>query len=309
MRVKRICSKRQDFIKNAHSLCVYFLHRKYPPKLIIDALIKTSTKSRSELIKITRERMEDSEKLSQTKSRDLFLVTMFNPEYNGLKDIVAENWDLLKRSAATKVLAETRVTFGYRRPPNLKDILVRAKVPRIEATNTKTLCSKFCNRCSNKKCIFCPILETSGRIKSTFTGREYESKKNVTCRSSNLIYCITCLVCNKQYVGQTGDSIRKRFGAHFGSINRKNLKEDVGRHFNLQKHHGVKDLQITVLDFIHAHPKSDYALTLRLQIEFNWIQRLRTMLPLGLNTKDRTPKEEACRKWKHYRETGKTKST
>ena len=108
---------------------------------------------------------------------------------------------------------------------------------------------------------------------------------------------------------QTGDSIHKRFGAHFGSINRRNLKEDIGRHFNLENHHRVKDIKITVLDFIHAHPKSKFALTLRLRIEFNWIQRLRTMLPLGLNTKDRTPKEEACRSWKHYRETGKSLST
>ena len=88
-----------------------------------------------------------------------------------------------------------------------------------------------------------------------------------------------------------------------GSIGRKNLKEDIGRHFNLPEHNGIRDMRIHILDFIHAHPKSAHGLTLRLQIEFNWIQRLRTMLPMGLNTKDRTPLETGCRSWKNYRKT------
>ena len=53
LRLKRICSKRQDSMKNAHSLCVYFLHRGYPVKLILDALLKSSLKSREDLIKIS----------------------------------------------------------------------------------------------------------------------------------------------------------------------------------------------------------------------------------------------------------------
>ena len=157
------------------------------------------------------------------------------------------------------------------------------------------------NKCKNRKCQFCPLLNRTGRIVSTHTGREYQCKKDVTCQSNNLIYCISCTKCSKQYVGQTGDTLHKRFGAHAGSIGRRNLKEDIGRHFNLPEHEGLKDMEIHILDFIHAHPKSSEGLTLRLQIEFNWIQRLRTMLPLGLNTKDRTPLSLNCRNWKYYR--------
>ena len=64
-------------------------------------------------------------------------------------------------------------------------------------------------------------------------------------------------------------------------------------------------MEIHILDFIFSHPKADHSVTLRLQIEFNWIHRLRTMLPSGLNTKDKTPPERFCRKWDHYREKGK----
>ncbi len=126
-------------------------------------------------------------------------------------------------------------------------------------------------------------------------------QKKVTCKSNNLIYCITCCICDKQYVGQTGDTLHKHFGAHTNSINRKNLKEDMGHHFNLPGHHEVNDMKIHILDFIYTAPKSSLGLTLRLQIEFNWIHRLCTILPLGLNTKDRTPLETGCCTWRHYR--------
>ena len=82
---------------------------------------------------------------------------------------------------------------------------------------------------------------------STKTGREYECKKNVTCKSNNLIYCITCKTCKKHYVGQTGDRIHKRLSGHIGSIRRKQLSEDAGRHYNLPVHHGIQDIEISVL--------------------------------------------------------------
>ena len=103
LRLKPICSKRQDSMQNAHSLCVYFLHHKYPFKLILDALLKSSLKSRDDLIKISRKRMNDQ--LTVVKNEDsLFLTIICNPEYKGFEKMVLENWDLLKRSQATKEL-------------------------------------------------------------------------------------------------------------------------------------------------------------------------------------------------------------
>ncbi len=79
------------------------------------------------------------------------------------------------------------------------------------------------------------------------------------------------------------------------------MTQDMGRHFNLLGHNGIKDMEIAVLDFIHLAAKTTAGLTIRLQIEFNWIHRLRSMLPFGMNTKDKTPLETGCRNWKYYR--------
>ena len=245
--------------------------------------------------------LQYNEKSNTDDCQDIHFITTYSPGFNAPKDIVKKNWDILKRSMATKSLGETRVIFGTKRPENLKDILVSARLPKPERAPRKYPNCLGLNKCSKIKCDFCPLISKTGRIMSTVTGREYECKKNVTCRSSNLIYCITCKSCRKQYVGQTGDSIQKRFFGHKGSINRKTLTEDIGRHFNLPGHQGLRDMEISVLDFIFAPAKTSHGLTLRLQIEFNWIQRLRSMLPLGINTKDRTPLETNCRNWRHYR--------
>ena len=265
------------------------MKRGYPVDTLLDAIKQVSHKTRETLLEIEWKKWGEPELTWDEHSQDLFLITTYTPEYMGLKTIVRENWDLLKWSSTTKNLAESRVIVGYRWRPNLKDILVRAKVPKLVSKPMNRPHCSYANKCSNKKCQFCPLLDKSGRILSSFTKREYECKKNITCKSSNLIYCITCKRCSQQYVGQTGNTLHKRFGAHAGFINQQNLKEDIGRHFNIEDHHWLSDMIIHILDFIHAPPKSQHGLTLWLQIEFNWIQRLRTMLPMGLNTNDRTP--------------------
>ncbi len=140
----------------------------------------------------------------ESSEQNLFLITTFDPESDILGKMVRENWYLLKRSAATKILAETRLITCYRRPPNLKDLLVRAGVPQMIESQRLHPCSEYSNRCSNKKCKFCPLLNKTRRITSTYTGREYEAKRNVTCKSSNLIYCITCKRCKNNIWDKRG---------------------------------------------------------------------------------------------------------
>ena len=79
------------------------------------------------------------------------------------------------------------------------------------------------------------------------------------------------------------------FGSYFASINRNDGKNDVCEHFNQPDHSGVKDIKLHIVDFFSATPESERAAVLRDQIEFHWIQRLRTQLPHGLNNMDKSP--------------------
>ena len=101
-----------------------------------------------------------------------------------------------------------------------------------------------------------------------------------------MIYCLTCKICKKQYVGQTKRKLIRRLYEHFRNIKNKKKDDPVGRHWMSTDLTGPEDEEVHILDFIHAHPESATAQRLRDTIEKNWIHRLHTCLPLGLNTMD-----------------------
>ena len=149
------------------------------------------------------------------------------------------------------------------------------------------------NKCKAKKaCTYCPLLDRSGTITCHATGKKYCTKINITCRSSNLVYCITCRTCGKQYVGQTKRSILDRFQDHCSNIRtyqkrrkeeptlfRQQDKKAVGSHFSEPDHNGIEDLIISVLAFITIPPQSDASLKYRLKVEKDWIHRMRCPAP------------------------------
>ena len=45
-----------------------------------------------------------------------------------------------------------------------------------------------------------------------------------TCTSANVIYCITCTLCNKLYIGETGRRLGDRFREHLRDVE-KNDKD------------------------------------------------------------------------------------
>ena len=237
---------------------------------------------------------------------------------------------------------------GYRRPKNLRDLLVRAKVPHQtgdeiamtphtrpsgtapepEPSTSNTLTSKTKQKsimdflvpgvqptpgtarnqtisssgrlgtdpskrgmkfCNTTNCRYCPLLNRTGFIHSHTTGIRHSCMTNISCRSSNLIYAISCKICGIQYVGQTSVRIKDRFVHHFRDIEMSNQEKSVGRHFSGPDHHGFKDLHISALEFIKAPPKSPRAIQIRNRVEKNWTYQLRSLAPQGLNME--SPKE------------------
>ena len=172
------------------------------------------------------------------------------------------------------------------------------KIPSTSTSFTKIDSNK--NLCRNFNCKTCPFLDTSEKITSLVTKQSYPSKINITCHSSNLIYCIYCKVCGQQYVGQTKREISQRLQEHLLNIKhlcglkhnpnyklpRTFVPHSVGLHFSSKEHSGQRDLKIKVLDFINLHPLSQKAKNLRLKIEKKWIHTLRTPAPQGMNMMD-----------------------
>ena len=141
----------------------------------------------------------------------------------------------------------------------------------------------FCNKST---CRYCKLLNKSGTISCQITNEKFTTMMNISCRSSNVIYCISCKICGKQYVGQTLRRIRDRIYEHLRDIELSNHEKMVGKHFSSRDHTGEKDLEVHILEFIKKPPKSPQAGIIRDRREKRWIHLLRSIAPTGLNLED-----------------------
>ena len=132
---------------------------------------------------------------------------------------------------------------------------------------------------SPQSCRYCTRINITGHIRSHSTGCRHKIKKQVNCKSNNLIYCLQCHVCQKQYIGQTKRTIMERFSAHFYNIIKCKTNDNIGEHFNTYPHQGEPLFSISVLEFIHSPPNSEDTTNFRLKRESHWIHLLRTTSP------------------------------
>jgi peptide-methionine (R)-S-oxide reductase len=280
LRIRRICSKLEDFDKNAIMLGKHFLRRKYPEDLITDAIIKARRKNRQDIL-------QPRASNPQNRTDQTFLVSTFNPICDPLRDIMEETWPILGRTNTTENIFSNKPTFGYRRTKNLRDLLVKAKIPIAPKSKTFLDTRKSERKCKSKSCRYCPRLNHEGNITNPHSGKVFPSKMNITCNSNNLIYCIRCTVCHKLYVGQTKNTIKERFKSHFYGINNPhNQDTTVSRHFSRSDHDGINSTTIYVLEFISQPQNSPSGQRTRDEKELFWIHRLSAIAPLGLNSAD-----------------------
>ena len=146
LRIRQICSNLNDFEHSAN-LTRWFSHRGYPIQCLKQAYLRAKSQDRLSLIQTRITQASDS---SQTDN--LFAITTYSPGFFEFKSTIKANWDFLSRSKTTRSLHRMPTIFGLRRPPNLRDILVTAKVPQdhqIQKPKWPTpKCDKF-------DCVYC----------------------------------------------------------------------------------------------------------------------------------------------------------
>ena len=153
---------------------------------------------------------------------------------------------------------DTKIVRGFRRAKNLRDHLVRARISplRIDTPNTDiNPSSQTRNTCTTRDCIYCRALDTSGQITFFAQNRHYMTRRNICCRSSNVIYCIRCQACGNDYVGQTKRRLVERMREHYRNVRQNCTTHIIGRHYNSAGHVGIPDMRVFILEFHHSFPR------------------------------------------------------
>ena len=158
---------------------------------------------------------------------------------------------------------------AFRRPRNLKDIIIRTRLDNPLPIGGFTTCT-------DKRCLMCKFSGPTDTFSSPITGNSYKILGTTSCRTNNCIYLISCKQCQKQYVGETGD-LRRRINNHRSTIKTKRITEPVAEHFNLDGHKW-EDMTVIVIDHNPRWSDSD-----RKNKEKFWMHRLKSFHPNGMN--------------------------
>ena len=136
---------------------------------------------------------------------------------------------------------------AFKRQRNLRDILIRAKIPKTEKRN-QDRSIKGMKKCHKIYCNACPYIKERKNFKID-THKKWNINKQVDCNAHNIVYMIECEKdkCKDKYIGETKRTLRSRLADHRGYVNNKHTDKATGAHFNLPGH-SVANMKISVIE-------------------------------------------------------------
>lgn len=195
-----------------------------------------------------------------TKRKNIIpFVSTFSDYSLKLNRRIKENFN--KFIASGTILKDYELISAYRRNKNLKDLLIKSKLPQEHTNDPK---STPMREFKPKRYIANP------KSKSIF-----EIWPPLNENIFNCVYLIFCTVCNLQYVGETKNDLRTRMCQHRYNVkNKKETHTIVVQHFI--KHDGA--LRVMGLQY-----NPFWTNNTRKQVEREWIEKLNSKYPWGLN--------------------------
>ena len=144
-------------------------------------------------------------------------------------------------------------------------------------------------KCNVKKCKTCEYFVTSNVYNSNHSKKVYNvinhTGENLSCKSSNVVYLLSCSYCNLQYVGETSQPLHLRINQHRTS---KVGCEKFIEHFKTTcpKKFSVQIIvKLEGTGFYDHGQMDEEQLRKRINMEDSAIKSLRTIYPYGLNVR------------------------
>ena len=218
LRLRRLCSSNSDFNNKCEEMCQFFKKRGYPDSAI------TTGKHRAQ--EIDRNTALQSPQNKET-NRIPFTLT-YHPQNLAVKNVILKNFKILRNDPETQHIFSLPPLISFKRDKNIGTFLVRSA---FKSDNQPGTFKRTRTRCKT-----CPFI--SNMVKISGHNRSAKITDHFTCISANVIYCITCTLCKKIYIGETGRRLADRFREHLRDVekNDTDASKPVARHFNLPNH-------------------------------------------------------------------------
>lgn len=254
----RNCTFRKDAEYSINMLFQCFLQRGYPRKLL--------TQQKTKALGFLQQDLLQGPEQESSDSQQIIYITTYYPHGPRIKNILEQHKPGLLEHPHTKHMNNYLV--AYKRPPNLRDILVHSNMMKSLEPGTY--------RCG--ACKMCTYIN-SGKHFQDRNGKTFNTIGHHTCQSTYVIYLIGCKQCPRmQYVGQTSNALKTRIYQHTRDIKAK-AGTSVSAHFNSARH-SLRDVTAKVIS-----PASRTTAE-RLHSERAWMITLGSMSPWGLNVQN-----------------------
>ena len=265
VRLKRIISKNEVFLKRLDELKEDFKASKYPARLIENIFEKVKDVPRTFEKKVRTREMRSNVILTSTYGRDKKLKNIIEEKCRGFNIPIQF---VSKTGATLKNLVS-----------NLKSVSL-GKRYGLSKPCAKTLC-KSCPLMSGKDV----IISAKNKTFRTSMG---------TCKTNNCIYAATCKLCNKPYVGKSTQPEHKRINGHRSDMKKyannpqivNNADGDTNDRYSLAVHlhqeHNI--VSVSGLDDYYTFTILEKCTPKSIDIrEHFWIQKMKSLSPFGLN--------------------------
>ena len=83
LRLRRICSREEDFVRHCADMTVHFLHRGYPESILKEAVAKATSLSRCDLL--TPKTPDTASADDDTEATKVFAITTYHPTHNNFR--------------------------------------------------------------------------------------------------------------------------------------------------------------------------------------------------------------------------------
>ena len=278
LRLRRNCSKLEDFGEQAKMLTSRFLDKGYEKEELYKQTREVEILDRGLLL---------LDKQVSTENQNQFVspfITSYSNQHFLIKKLVRKHWHLIKEDAILGPALPEQPHVVFRGVPSLRDSLAPGVVdpPRNKPMFFQHIIGY--HKC--KKCAVCKINAIKERKTLSFvsnsTLQTFNIRSFITCSMTHVVYLLTC-PCGLQYIGRTVREFRIRVNEHIGNIRRGYRKHSVSRHYREVHGRDPSGTSFIAIDILRHHWRGGSKRIAISKLEMSWINCMKCLKPHGLN--------------------------
>ena len=278
LRVRRICTTKEDLDTSCKKMTEDFLRRGYSPDEVSTKIQKAKNVPRETAL---------TNRPKQPLTR-IPLVLTYNQTLPPIMKTIKKYWHILQSDTSLREVFKELPITSYRRNENIGDILNsnnlrNNQVVRKSSHKKQGTCHPCLTRRNN---LCCKRVKICDSFKSARTNKVYRIFQDMTCKSDWLLYLLECKTCPSiQYVGKSEAPANIRINKHRDDC-KIPTSIDIDQHFRIPGHSFNEHAVFTLIERLNTRTKTKFKRREILETrEDFWIMELQTLKPQGMNAK------------------------